>query len=133
MKTTVFNPTSSMSIYHAPLADMQFLMETIAPIDELAKLPGYEDATKDTVFAVLEQASTFATEVLDPLNGSGDREGAQHHKTDHTVTTPNGFKEAYAQFAEAGWNSLPVDLAWGGMGLPVSHCAHCSHRALSRH
>ncbi len=107
-----------MSTYRAPLADMQFLMETIAPIDALAKLPGYEDASKDTVFAVIEQAGAFATGVLDPLNWPGDRVGAQHNKTNFSVKTPPGWKEAYKQFAEAGWNSLPVPQTYGGMGLP---------------
>jgi 3-(methylthio)propanoyl-CoA dehydrogenase len=104
--------------YRAPLADMQFLMETIAPIAEIAKLPGFEDATADTVFAVLDQAATFAGEVLEPLNWPGDRVGAVHNKADHSVTTPPGVKAAYEQFAEAGWNSLPMPQAFGGMGLP---------------
>ncbi len=107
-----------MSTYRAPLADMQFLLETIAPISEIAALPGYSDADKDTIFAVLDQAGDFASEVLEPLNWSGDREGAKHNQADNSVTTPKGFKEAYKQFAEAGWNSLPVPEKFGGMGLP---------------
>jgi 3-(methylthio)propanoyl-CoA dehydrogenase len=107
-----------MSTYRAPLADMQFLMETIAPINEIAKLPHFEEAGQDTVFAVLDEAGKFASDILDPLNWPGDREGAKHNKADSSVSTPKGFKAAYKAFATAGWNSLPVPQSYGGMGLP---------------
>jgi alkylation response protein AidB-like acyl-CoA dehydrogenase len=104
-----------MSTYRAPLRDMQFVLRELAGIDEIVKLPGYGDAA-DVVDAILEEASTFATEVLDPLNQSGDREGCTWN--DGVVTTPRGFKEAYAQFAQAGWIGLPVGIEHGGQGLP---------------
>ena len=104
-----------MSTYRAPLRDMQFVLKELAGIDELAKLPGYEE-TGDLVDAILEEAGTFATEVLDPINHSGDKEGCTWR--DGVVTTPKGFKEAYAQFAKAGWIGLPVDPEFGGQGLP---------------
>ena len=66
-----------MSQYRAPLADMQFVMNELAGLAEVAALPGFEDATPDTVAAILEEADKFATEVLDPLNRVGDREGAR--------------------------------------------------------
>ncbi|MGE5669328.1 MAG: acyl-CoA dehydrogenase [Betaproteobacteria bacterium] len=106
-----------MSTYHAPLADMQFVMNELAGLAQVATLPGFADATPDTVAAILEEASKFATEVLDPLNASGDREGAKL-LPDGTVKTPAGFKDAYAQYTEYGWNGLAKPVEFGGQGLP---------------
>ena len=102
--------------YTAPLKDMRFAMTELAGLAEVAKLPGYQEATPDTVDAILEEASKFASEVLDPLNQSGDVEGSQWR--DGKVTTPKGFKEAYKQYAEGGWSALPFDAEHGGQGLP---------------
>ena len=88
------------AIYRPPLRDMQFVLRELAGVDEIAKLPGYEDTT-DVLDAILDEASTFATEVLDPINQSGDKEGCTWN--DGVVTTPKGFKEAYKSFAQAGW------------------------------
>jgi adenylate kinase family enzyme len=66
-----------MSTYRAPLADMTFVMDELAGLSTVAQLPGFEEATPDTVAAILEEASKFASDVLDPLNASGDREGAK--------------------------------------------------------
>jgi len=104
-----------MSTYRAPLRDMQFVLRELAGVEEIAKLPGYEDTT-DVLDAILEEASTFASEVLAPLNQSGDKEGCTWN--DGVVTTPKGFKEAYHQFAKAGWIGLPVPAEYGGQGLP---------------
>ncbi|HEV2737710.1 MAG TPA: acyl-CoA dehydrogenase C-terminal domain-containing protein [Candidatus Elarobacter sp.] len=104
-----------MSTYRAPLRDMQFVLRELAGVEEIAKLPGYEDTT-DVLDAILEEASTFASEVLAPLNQSGDQEGCTWN--DGVVTTPKGFKEAYHQFANAGWIGLPVQAEYGGQGLP---------------
>jgi 3-(methylsulfanyl)propanoyl-CoA dehydrogenase len=104
-----------MSTYRAPLRDMQFVLRELAGVEEIAKLPGYEDTT-DVLDAILDEASTFATEVLSPLNQSGDKEGCTWN--DGVVTTPKGFKEAYKQFAAAGWIGLPVAPEHGGQGLP---------------
>ncbi|HZO92706.1 MAG TPA: acyl-CoA dehydrogenase C-terminal domain-containing protein [Candidatus Baltobacteraceae bacterium] len=104
-----------MSTYRAPLRDMQFVLRELAGVDEIAKLPGYED-TADVLDAILDEASTFASEVLDPINRSGDEEGCTWN--DGVVTTPKGFKEAYKQFAQAGWIGLPVSAEFGGQGLP---------------
>src|SRR5437867_11218414 len=102
-----------MSIYHAPLADMQFVMNELAGLSQVATLPGYEDATPDTVAAILEESRKFATEVLDPLNAPGDREGA-NLLADGTVRTPAGFKAAYQQFVENGCNRLSMSTDFGG-------------------
>ena len=105
-----------MSTYAAPLKDMRFVLNGLAGLAEVARLPGYEDATSDTVDAILEEASKFASEVLDPLNYSGDQEGS--FWSNGEVRTPKGFREAYRQFCEGGWNALPFEAQWGGQGLP---------------
>jgi alkylation response protein AidB-like acyl-CoA dehydrogenase len=105
-----------MSAYVAPLKDMRFAMNELAGLAEVAKLPGCEEATADTVDAILEEAAKFTTEVLDPLNQTGDREGSVWK--DGKVATPKGFKEAYRQYVEGGWSGLPLPAEWGGQGLP---------------
>ncbi|MBS0445129.1 MAG: acyl-CoA dehydrogenase [Proteobacteria bacterium] len=102
--------------YTAPLKDMQFVLRELAGLDEIARLPGCEDATGDLVDSVLDGAATFAAEVWGPLNARGDTEGVTWH--DGAVTTPDGFVEAYRQFAEAGWNGLRFPVEFGGQGLP---------------
>lgn len=104
-----------MSTYRAPLREMQFVLRELAGVDAIAKLPGFEE-TPDVLDAILEEASTFATEVLDPINRTGDVEGCTWN--DGAVTTPAGFKEAYRQFAQAEWIGLPVSTEHGGQGLP---------------
>jgi alkylation response protein AidB-like acyl-CoA dehydrogenase len=105
-----------MSAYVAPLKDMRFVLNELAGLAEVAKLPGYAEATPDTVDAILEEAAKFAGGVLDPLNHTGDKEGSQWK--DGAVTTPKGFKEAYRQYVEGGWCALPFESEWGGQGLP---------------
>ncbi|HVJ23849.1 MAG TPA: acyl-CoA dehydrogenase [Burkholderiales bacterium] len=102
--------------YQAPLKDMRFVLNELAGLSEVAKLPGYQDATPDTVDAILEEASKFASEVLDPINFSGDQEGSVWK--DGTVTTPKGFKQAYQQYVAGGWGALPFAPEHGGQGLP---------------
>jgi len=104
-----------MSTYQAPLRDMQFALRELAGAEDVAKLPGFE-GTLDVLDSVLEEAASFASGVLDPLNAKGDREGCTWK--DGEVTTPGGFKEAYRQFARADWIGLPVATEYGGQGLP---------------
>ncbi len=104
-----------MSAYKAPLRDFQFLINELVDFEAIAKLPGYEEAP-DVADAVLEEAGNFASNVLDPLNVVGDREGAKY--ANEAVTTPKGFKDAYHQFAGAGWVGLPMPVEYGGQGLP---------------
>ncbi|MBC7803813.1 MAG: acyl-CoA dehydrogenase, partial [Candidatus Parcubacteria bacterium] len=105
-----------MSAYTAPLKDMRFVLNELAGLAEVGKLPGYQDASADTVDAILDEAARFASEVLDPLNFSGDQEGSQWQESG--VKTPKGFKEAYRQYVEAGWPALPFEEHFGGQGLP---------------
>ena len=103
--------------YQAPLAEMRFVMTELAGLERVAELPGFEDATPDTAVAILEEAAKFATGVLDPLNRVGDREGTRLG-ADGSVTTPSGFKQAYRQFCELGWNGLAKNPDFGGQGMP---------------
>ena len=102
--------------YTAPIDDMRFVLDEIADLKNIAALPGYEDATPDLVDAVLSEAGRLAAEVLAPMNHSGDREGSS--LDNGVVRTPKGFREAYQQYVESGWNSLPFDPDYGGQGLP---------------
>jgi alkylation response protein AidB-like acyl-CoA dehydrogenase len=106
-----------MSAYHAPLREMNFVLNELAGLAQVAELPGFEEAAPDTVAAILDEAAKFATNVLDPLNVPGDREGAKL-LADGSVKTPSGFKEAYRQFIENGWNGLTKNPEYGGQGLP---------------
>ncbi|HZM35435.1 MAG TPA: acyl-CoA dehydrogenase [Burkholderiales bacterium] len=105
-----------MSAYAAPLKDMRFVLHELAGLEAVAKLPGYQEASLETVDAILEESSKFASQILDPLNLSGDKEGSIWK--DGEVTTPKGFKQAYRQYVEGGWAALPFDEGWGGQGLP---------------
>ena len=106
-----------MSTYHAPLNDIKFVMNELAGLRQLNKLPGYEDATPDTVEAILDEAGKFASEVLHPLNTVGDREGSRLLEGG-TVKTPSGFKDAYLKFSANGWCGLNKNPQYGGQGLP---------------
>ena len=111
-----------MISYSAPLKDMKFVLENIIDYNELVKLQPFEDATLDTVEAVLGEAGKFFSGVIDPLRMSGDREMSVLENGQ--VRTPEGFKEAYRQYVEGGWNGLASDPEYGGSGLPfVLACA----------
>jgi 3-(methylthio)propanoyl-CoA dehydrogenase len=105
-----------MSSYQAPLKDIRFVLHDLAGLTHVAELPGYEEATPDTVDAIVEEASKFASQVLDPINHPGDQEGSVWK--DGAVRTPKGFKDAYRQYVQGGWNALPFEPKWGGQGLP---------------
>ncbi len=105
-----------MSSYAAPLKDMQFVLTELAGLDKVAALPGCEEATEDVVEAILAESAKFTEGVLAPLNWTGDREGVRW--ADKAVTMPKGFKEAYAQFVDNGWNALSGNPEHGGQGLP---------------
>ncbi len=105
-----------MSDYQAPVADILFTLRTVAGLEALRALPGYADANAETVEAILDAAGKLSGEVLAPLNAIGDREGS--HLENGVVTTPPGFKDAYRQFAEGGWNAIAFDPEYGGQGMP---------------
>ena len=103
--------------YIAPVKDMKFVIKELAGLDVINRLPGCEDATEDTVDAILEENARFCGEVLAPLNWSGDVEHSVRN-ADGSVTTPKGFKEAFRQFGEGGWQGLHFSPEYGGQGLP---------------
>jgi alkylation response protein AidB-like acyl-CoA dehydrogenase len=105
-----------MSDYVAPLKDMQFVLNELAGLDQVAKLPGCEDVSVDLVEQILEESGKFCGEVLSPLNQPGDAEGSKWDNG--RVTTPKGFIAAYKQFVEGGWNALQFPPEFGGQGLP---------------
>jgi alkylation response protein AidB-like acyl-CoA dehydrogenase len=105
-----------MSEYKAPLRDMHFVLQELAGLAEVAKLPGLEEINAELVDQILEESAKFASGVLSPLNKPADKEGSKWDKG--KVTTPKGFKEAYRQFVEAGWNALQAPAEHGGQGLP---------------
>jgi alkylation response protein AidB-like acyl-CoA dehydrogenase len=108
-----------MPRYTPPLRDMQFVLhELLDAVPTLKQIPAYADLDEGTVNAVLEEGGKFASEVLLPLNLSGDQEGCALDKSTHAVTTPKGFKQAYAKYVEGGWPALSTDPAFGGQGLP---------------
>ncbi len=105
-----------MSEYSAPIADMQFVLEHVAGLADVNALPGMADASADLVAEILAQSARFSSQVLSPLNRPGDLEGSRLEQG--VVKTPRGFREAYRQFTEGGWNGLQFDPAIGGQGLP---------------
>ena len=105
-----------MSTYLAPTRDMRFVLNELAGLPDINQLPGFGEATAETVDAVLEEAGKFAAEVLAPLNRPGDISGADFN--DDRVIPPAGFRDAYQAFVEGGWASLPFAPEHGGQGLP---------------
>ncbi|MEI8168409.1 MAG: acyl-CoA dehydrogenase [Rhodoferax sp.] len=102
--------------YVAPLKDMLFNIKYLADIEQVAQLPGFEDAGFDTAQAVLEEAAKFCEGVLSPLNWEGDKNPSS--LKDGVVTATPGFKDAFQQFAQAGWQGLQHPVDFGGQGLP---------------
>ncbi|RVU83747.1 acyl-CoA dehydrogenase [Leucothrix sargassi] len=105
-----------MSSYVAPIKELQFVMQELADIKSIAEFPGFEEATPEMIEAILEEAGKLATHVLDPINLSGDQQGAK--LVDGKVQAADGFTEAYHQFVESGWTSVNMPEEFGGQGLP---------------
>ena len=109
--------------YKAPVKDMLFNIEHLARIDQVAQMPGFEDAGLETAQAVLEECARFNEEVVAPLNFEADRAPSSHSGT--SVTTSKGFKEAYKQYTEGGWQGLQHPADFGGQGLPKTIGSAC--------
>ena len=109
--------------YLAPLKDMLFGIQHLARIDQVAQMPGFEDAGFDTAQAVLEECAKFNQDVLAPLNWEGDKNPSSFQGG--VVTTTPGFKEAFKQYAEGGWQGLQHPADFGGQGLPKTIGAAC--------
>lgn len=109
--------------YKAPLNDMLFVMNELAGLSAINQLPGCEDATADTVEAVLEENAKFCANVVAPLNHPSDQQPSFWH--DGEVTTAKGFKDAFKGFAEAGWQGVQHPSEFGGQGLPKLVATPC--------
>lgn len=105
-----------MSNYVAPLKDMQFVLQEIAPLDQLAQMPAFQEVNSELARAVLDEAAKFASGVLSPLNVVGDRKGCEWENG--SVRTAPGWRQAYRHFREGGWNALACNPEYGGQGLP---------------
>jgi alkylation response protein AidB-like acyl-CoA dehydrogenase len=105
-----------MPVYKAPLDDIRFVLNDVLQAEQLATLPGYEQATPDLIDPILDGAADICENVLFPLNQPADKQGCT--LTGDVVTTPDGFKDAYRAFAEGGWTGISSDPNYGGMGLP---------------
>lgn len=105
-----------MADYRAPLGDIRFVLNALADLPGLMRLDGFSHTDSETVDAVLEEAAKLASGVIAPLNRVGDQQGSKLENG--VVRTPNGFKDAYQQFCDGGWNSVPVATGEGGSGLP---------------
>ncbi|MCY4549058.1 MAG: acyl-CoA dehydrogenase C-terminal domain-containing protein [Defluviicoccus sp.] len=105
-----------MQTYRAPLREMRFVLHELLDASALSALPGYEEATPDVIDAMIEEGARLCENVLLPLNRPADEEGC--HYENGAVRTPEGFKEAYRRFVEAGWTGVTVAPGYGGQGLP---------------
>ena len=103
-------------IYNAPIKDMLFLLNECFGVEQLRALPGNEEFDADLLEAVLEEAGRFCSTELLTINQNGDEHCAVY--ADGAVTTPPGFKEAYAKFVENGWTGIDSNPEHGGQGLP---------------
>ena len=106
-----------MSDYKAPVTEIAFVLEEHVGMAGIAALPGFEEATPDVVQAVLEGVAKLTEEVIAPLNWPGDRQGTRVEN--RGVVQADGFKEAYWQYVDGGWDSLPFPAELGGQGMPV--------------
>jgi len=109
--------------YKAPLKDMLFNIQHLARIDQIAQIPGFEDAGFDTAQAVLDECAKFSEGVLAPLNWDGDKNPSSFQAG--VVTTTPGFKEAFKQYVEGGWQGLQHPAEFGGQNLPKTIGAAC--------
>ena len=112
-----FDGVHTMTIYSAPLKDIQFVLNDFCRLDKIMALPKFADIDPATVPDLLAEAARFFEETFAPLNSLGDTVGS-HRNDDGTVTTPDGFKEAYSAYVDAGWGAVGFDPGFGGGGFP---------------
>ena len=106
-----------MSEYSPPLDDMKFALKEVVDVSSLANFPPFADIGLESLDDILDEAGRFFHEVISPTNRAGDLEGSSLNQ-DGTVSTPTGFKEAYAQYVDAGWGAISFDPEYGGGGFP---------------
>lgn len=106
-----------MAEYSAPLWDLQFVLDTVAKADEIADFPEFADVDPEMFEPLLAESARFIEDTIAPLNRISDQQGSRRND-DGSVTTPDGFIEAYKAYVDAGWQTLPFDPAYGGGGMP---------------
>ncbi len=106
-----------MPTYTAPTRDTRFIVNEMLDLASYGNLPGFENATQDMIDTVINEAGKFCSEVLAPINQIGDEQGCTRHE-DGSVTTPDGFKEAYQAYVESGWGTIAKPEEFGGQGMP---------------
>ncbi|WP_439669074.1 Acyl-CoA dehydrogenase [Cupriavidus necator] len=109
--------------YRAPLKEMFFVLDTLAGLEAINRLPGFEEASRETAYSVLEEAAKFSEQVVAPLNRVGDLEPSRWQE-EEVITTP-GFKPAFQQFAQGGWQGIQHSQQFGGQGLPKLIATAC--------
>jgi alkylation response protein AidB-like acyl-CoA dehydrogenase len=106
-----------MPSYTAPLKTVQFLLHDVIGMERLTALPQYAEVNRELADAILEAAGEFMASELAPLNVIGDLKGCVWSESG--VTSPPGFKEAYANYTVGGWSGLSSPTEFGGQGLPT--------------
>jgi alkylation response protein AidB-like acyl-CoA dehydrogenase len=106
-----------MAEYSVPLWDIEFVLTELAAVGAIADYPDFADFDVSMLAPVLEEAGRFIIGSIAPLNRSGDQQGSTWN-SDGTVTTPDGFADAYQAYVDAGWGAVPFDPTYGGGGLP---------------
>jgi alkylation response protein AidB-like acyl-CoA dehydrogenase len=110
-----------MPAYNPPLRDMHFVLhEVLGATQAFKEMSAYQEIDEETISAILEEGGKFASQVIAPLNQVGDQQGCRLDPQTHEVKTPDGFKQAYAQYVQGGWPALSCDSDYGGQGLPVA-------------
>ncbi len=107
-----------MPSYKAPTVDYQFLMHHVFDLESYNNLSPFKEASPDLIDAILEEAAKLTENVFQPLNQSGGEEGCKLENG--TVLTPKGFKKAYDEYVNGGWQGMTGDPEYGGQGLPMA-------------
>ena len=107
-----------MADYRPPRRDIHFVLDNLVDLDELCELEAYKHTDPDTIKGVLDEYGRWVADQVAPLNRPGDEQGSVHDPATNTVTTPDGFAEAYRQYVEAGWGAVPFPADYGGGGFP---------------
>jgi len=107
-----------MATYKAPLREINFVLNNVLKAERLSQLPGFEDASPETLSGLIEEAAKLIEKELAPLNAKSDAQGCVYGN--HEVKVPDGFKEFWKSYSEAGWVGIMQNQEFGGAGLPYT-------------